>query len=43
VNHVIFQYRQSGYFRAPGEWLDLREPIYALMYRRLRLAEIYVQ
>ena len=43
ADYVIIQYRQSGFYRALREWMYPREPVYEVMYRRLRLAEVYEQ
>lgn len=43
TDYVIIQYQQSGFYRAMREWMDARELVYEYKYRRLRLAEVYVQ
>jgi 4-amino-4-deoxy-L-arabinose transferase-like glycosyltransferase len=43
TDYVVIQYRQSGFYRAMREWMHAREPVYEYKYRRLRLAEVYVQ
>jgi hypothetical protein len=43
TDFVIIQYRQSGFYRAMRGWMYAREPVYEYKYRRLRLAEVYVQ
>jgi 4-amino-4-deoxy-L-arabinose transferase-like glycosyltransferase len=43
ADYVIIQYRQGGFFRALREWMHPREPVHEVMYRRLRLAEVYEQ
>jgi 4-amino-4-deoxy-L-arabinose transferase-like glycosyltransferase len=43
TDFVIIQYRQSGFYRAMWEWMHARDPVYEYKYRRLRLAEVYVQ
>jgi 4-amino-4-deoxy-L-arabinose transferase-like glycosyltransferase len=43
ADYVVIQYRQSGHYRAMREWMYPREPVHEVMYRRLRLAEVYEQ
>jgi hypothetical protein len=43
ADYVVIQYRQSGHYRALREWMYAREPVFEYKYRRLRLAEVYVQ
>jgi 4-amino-4-deoxy-L-arabinose transferase-like glycosyltransferase len=43
ADYVVIQYRQSGFYRSIREWIYAREPVFETKYRRLRLAEIYVQ
>jgi 4-amino-4-deoxy-L-arabinose transferase-like glycosyltransferase len=43
ADYIIIQHRQSGFYRALREWMYPREPVYEVMYRRLRLAEVYEQ
>jgi 4-amino-4-deoxy-L-arabinose transferase-like glycosyltransferase len=43
ADYVVIQYRQSGFYHSIREWIYTREPVFEMKYRRLRLAEIYVQ
>lgn len=43
ADDVVIQYRQSGFYRALREWMYARRPVFEFKYRRLRLAEVYVQ
>jgi hypothetical protein len=43
ADFVVIQYRQSGFSTSLREWIYAREPVFEMKYRRLRLAEIYVQ
>jgi 4-amino-4-deoxy-L-arabinose transferase-like glycosyltransferase len=43
ADYVVIQDRRSGFYRAMREWMYARKPVYEFKYRRLRLAEVYVQ
>jgi hypothetical protein len=43
ADYIVIQYRQSGHYRALRQWMSVREPVYEVKYRRLRLAEVYRQ
>jgi 4-amino-4-deoxy-L-arabinose transferase-like glycosyltransferase len=43
ADYVVIQNRQSGLYRALRTWMQTRQPIYEVKYRRLRLISVYVR
>jgi len=43
ADYVIIQNRQSGLYRALRTWMQTRQPVYEVKYRRLRLIGVYAQ
>jgi len=43
ADYVIVQYRQSGFYRPFRKWMNARTPVFEFKYRRLRLADVYIQ